>query len=342
MTNSLRVKNHYVPECYLKRWANKKRKVYAYQTLVAHSNVPIWKGYSVGAIAYQKHLYTQVICGAESDELERWLSTEFESPANKSLEKAVSGSKLDSEDWRNLINFLAAQDVRTPLRLLEFIQRQQAELPRILQEVLDNLEHKLKNQNNIDALKSKKTSSPKFPLKVTAHIRDREEMGILEAETIIGRSTWIFSIKHLLQNTSRALHKHEWSIVRPAAGHFWPTSDNPVVKLNYYEPGRFDLKGGWDVKKGNIFFPISPKHAMFVQMGDAPPKNYSRLSKFETEELTKTIIENSHRKVFSNKIRDDIPKIKKRIVDPARLKEEKEELERWHNINSKLEQEYLS
>lgn len=181
-----------------------------------------------------------------------------------------------------------------------------------------------------------------FPLKVAINIEEDAEEGILSAETYGGRSTWIYSIMHLLQNTRRILHTHKWSIVKPAKGYYWPTSDNPVVKVNYYSHGDYDLKGGWGVQKGNILFPIGPEHAMFVQIGDRPILKGTRLPENVTRELVEIIVKNAHRMVFSNKENDDIPIIRKRIVDKQKIERENEEWRQWHVNNSMMEREYLA
>jgi len=342
MSKQLHVKNHYIPECYLKRWVNSDKKVFVYRTLVNHSNVPIWKDYSVSAIAYQKHLYTQIISGCESDELELWLDREFESPASDALNKVASERQLGSVDWEALIKFLAAQDVRTPAKLFEHIQRAEKELTETLQGVMNELEIKFDKGEIVD-LKStnERNLSDPFPLKVSAVIEDGEDSGFLKAETYVGRSTWLYSIKHVLNSTRRVLHTYKWTIVKPALGYYWPTSDNPVVKLNYYSPGKYDLKGGWGVKKGNIFFPIDPEHAMFVQIGDKPIQKNARLSEIQTKEFIRFIVENSHRKVFAHVADRNVPLLKNRIIDPERLSKENNELKAWHQLNAKLEREYL-
>ncbi len=341
MTKQLHIKNHYVPECYLKRWESSEGKVFVYRTLVNHPNVPIWKSHFVSSIAYQKHLYTQIISGHESDELEMWLDREFESPANEVLDKAALESQLNTLDWEVLIKFLSAQDVRTPARLYEYIQRAQKYLPGTLQNVMNDLHVKLSN-GDVSELTREGESSVResFPLKVTTHIEEGSDTGFLKAETYTGRGTWIHSIKHLLENTSKILHTHKWSIVKPALGYFWPTSDNPVVKLNYYSPGKYDLKGGWGVKKGNIFFPIDPEHAMFVQIGDKPMKKNTRLSENQTKEFIKFVVENSHRKIFSHSEASSLPRLRERIVDPDRLTRENNEMKEWHRLNAKMEREY--
>jgi Protein of unknown function (DUF4238) len=341
--DQLRVNNHFVPECYLKRWGNSEGKVFVYRTLVEHENVRVWKPHSVSAIAYQKHLYTQIISGHESDEVESWFAREFESPANEVLAKATTASRLTSDDWEILIKFLAAQDVRTPAKLLEHLQR----TPKVLSEVIENVLGELKgklDRREVDELKThaETPSTESLPLKVTTHFEEGSDTGILKAETYVGRSTWIHSIKHSLENTRKVLHTHKWSIVMPAEGYYWPTSDNPVVKLNYYSPGNYDLEGGWGRKRGNIFFPIGPEHAMFVQIGDKQVQKNTRLSETQTREFLKVIVENSHRKIFSHFENMDIPLLKKRVVDPSKLSIENEEMSVWHQKNIQMEHEYLA
>ena len=341
--SELHKKNHFVPECYLKRWQDSKNKICVYRTLVSHHNVPLWKKYSVAAIAYHNHLYTQMVAGKESDRLERWLDKEFESPANAVLDKAVLEKRLSPDDWNILIRFLAAQDVRTPSRLLEHLKYYNEKYPEILESTLKELTKKLEgNDIGRNAIKhtSKKYSSL-IPMKVTTELIPGEDGGILKAESYAGRSTWFFSINHLLENTEKVLHKHKWSIVKPAKGYSWPTSDNPVIKLNFINHMKYDLKGGWDKKKGNIIFPIGPDHAMFVQINDRPIPKWTRLTLDQTRLFRKIIVENAHRMVFSNFFDAEIIRIRERIVDGNQFRNEQKEIEQWHQKNSELELEYF-
>lgn len=338
----LHVKNHYVPECYLKRWANSTGRVWVYRTLVSHPNVPTWRHHSVPAIAYQRHLYTQILSGSASDSIESWLAQEFESPANEILEKAISESRLTSQDWHILIKFLAAQDIRTPAGLLEHVRYAQREHPKLLQGVLDDLKRKLDRGEMDDLQIQRNMPLNDFPLKITTSIEEGAETGILKAETYAGRATCIHSLKHLLRRTRMVLNKHNWTIIKPAKGYYWPTSDNPVIKLNYYAPGKYDLRGGWGVKKGNIFFPIGPEHAMFVQIGDRPISKYTRVSEHLTIKLINFASENAHRQIFSHFKNYDIPKIRTRVVDSEKLTRENKEFSEWHKLNSEMELEYLA
>lgn len=338
----LRIKNHYVPECYLKRWSDLDGKIYTYKIIVPHSNVPFWKKFYSASIAYQRYLYTTMISGSMSDDLEVWLSVNFESPANNSLERATSDQRLTRDDWHKLIKFLASQDVRTPARLSDYLKKSQEKVPQILEEVLSGLPEKLENGLSIESEPiGIESALEAFPLKVTTRVKDGENMGYLEAKTYVGRSTWIYGIRHLLTKTSEHLHTHKWSILKPAKGYYWPTSDNPVVKVNYYSEGNYDLNGGWANKKGNIIFPIGPEHALFVQIGDKPMPKGKRLSVSLTKKIIKLICENAHRKIFSIKCDDGILQYRSRAIDPAFLQKEKYEIEKWNRENLEKELEYF-
>ena len=342
MSKQLHVKNHFVPQSYLKKWEDNK-KVFVYRTLVSNEKIPLWKKYSTSAIAYQKHLYTQVFSGQETDAIEIWFDREFESPASEVIEKATNDRPLSKDDWSVLIRFLALQDVRTPARMLEHLRRAKVVLTNTLQEVLNNLKEKLESQDceTLKQYNKQIENSEPFPLKVTTKFEEGKDVGIIKAESYVGRSTWIHSIKHVLKHTQEILHKHRWSIIKPAKGYSWFTRDNPVVKLNYINSHKYDLRGGWGVTKGNIIFPIGPEHAMFVQIGDKPIPKGTRLTVGQTIEFRKFIAENSHRMIFSKQIDNEVHKLRERIVDGDRIRRENEELNNWHRKNSVLEREYI-
>jgi Protein of unknown function (DUF4238) len=79
--------NHYVPCLYLKRFAGDDGRVATYPILVADNRVPDWKQNSTKAVAYRAHLYTRMVSGEESDEVETWLKRMFEDPAEDALGK---------------------------------------------------------------------------------------------------------------------------------------------------------------------------------------------------------------------------------------------------------------
>jgi hypothetical protein len=315
-----------------------------YRTLVSHVNLPIWKPYSTSAIAYHSHLYTQIINGKENDELERWFAREIEAPASRVIDKAISDQRLSKDDWHILIKLLAAQDVRTPSRMRQHIEWGIKSASDVLNEVLEDVKEKLEKGEltSIDQEAEGYEKKPNyFPLKVITESCPDSDIATLRAETFIGRSSWIHSIKHLLENTSQILYKHKWSIVRPAKGYYWFTSDNPVVKLNYTDHLNYDLLGGWGREKGNIIFPIGPEHALFAEIGGRPFPKGARLNLNLTLQFRKFIAENSHRMIFSFYEDTDVPRLKSRIVDNEQVKNEREEILNWHLANAHLEREYF-
>ena len=74
----IKTKNHYVPKNYLKNWSDSENKIYIYNYLVSHPNVPEWVKGSIKSNAIQKNLYTFIESGSENDEIERWFDEEFE------------------------------------------------------------------------------------------------------------------------------------------------------------------------------------------------------------------------------------------------------------------------
>src|SRR5580658_6239015 len=128
--------NHYVPCTYLRGFSGSDGRVSTYRLLVAHPNIPLWKRNSLSGIAYHAYLYTRITAGGETDEIEKWLEHDFETPAAAPLRRAISDERLTSEDWHHIIRFVAAQDVRTPARLVENLQRWQAVLPDAMTAVL--------------------------------------------------------------------------------------------------------------------------------------------------------------------------------------------------------------
>lgn len=123
MTDPFRAENHFLPRLYLRGFENPGRKVAVYRTLVSHPKVPEWETMSTKGLGRMSHLYSVKKNGMISDELERWLETEYETPAAPVLSKALADKRLSQSEWDMLIRFAAAQDLRTPRRLAEMLQR---------------------------------------------------------------------------------------------------------------------------------------------------------------------------------------------------------------------------
>lgn len=251
--------NHYVPRMYLKPWENSDGQVWTYRILVAHQNAPLWKPNSRKAVAWHSHLYTQVVAGQETDEIERWFDHEFESPADEPLRKATSDQRLTSEDWKRIVSFLAAQDVRTPAWLHQQFKRLDKTLPQLMKETMENsiqrLEEAAKTGEMIQAPQLPAEEREGLPLRVTVG-RSPSGGGEVKAEILIGRQYWLWSIKRALSKSGQFLHEHHWTILKPPKGMTWFTSDNPVIRLNLSSATKYNFDGGWGSKGTYIFMPL--------------------------------------------------------------------------------------
>lgn len=337
------VKNHFVPEVYLKNWANTDGKLEVYKLLVPHKNVKLWKPHSPSAIGWQKHLYTRVIAGEENDEIEDWFNSEYEAPAESAIKKAINDQKLTPRDWEILIRFLAAQDVRTPNALLNFLKIEEEFIGDILKKNLEDTAEKMMSDDFQEYLMTdkKKNTDDELPLKLSFYHDHKEKTIRIKAKTYTGRKSWLFLIKGILNNHMDSLTNQRWTIVKPAKNHSFFTSDNPVVKFNYRKQGDYDLDGTWIRKKANIIFPLSPYHAMLTEIDSKNPvMRGTRLSDYHTNEVREFIANNAHRYIFSQNIDQNIVDLRPRTVDIEHYLNEKRQIETWHEKNKELELAY--
>jgi len=333
--------NHYVPQLYLKQWSNDGLQVCAYRILVSHDKVPEWSYRSISQVAYLRDLYTEIEDGEEVDEFEKWLETEFETPVQESIRKVLKDNPLSSLDWERLASFLGAQDVRTPLNYLESTERWEKTLPNLLQTTLEESVRKLEQKENPDVVNSSSEDVPRLfdnilEIETVSSSELKTGQGYIRAEITTGRKLWLQSQKLVLTKTITALKSHKWCIVRPARGYQWFTSDHPVVKLNYYGKGNYDLKGGWGRKGGNIFMPISPRHLLFTQIGDDLPDRLT-LTSDQTRQFQGLIAERALRWIFAHKPLKIISKLRPRHVDPVAFKHETEQWKNWHELQKQAE-----
>jgi hypothetical protein len=325
--------NHYVPQSYLKNWGDTDGKVWAYRVLVSHSNVPLWKHASVKGLGSHAHLYTRALANQLSDEVERWLDANFESPAGAVIQKVVDDDRLTSQDWAHLIRFLAAQDVRTPARLVEMLQRWRQTLPSLLKETLEGAVQKLEASKRDGTPLDRSGGveiSEYFPVRISTELVPGQEQGILRAETVIGRELFLFNLKNLLTKTVHALLAHKWTILRSPEGIEWFTSDDPVIRLNFHNPSMYDFGGGWGSAGTEIILPLSPRHLLYTKIGERPPQRGTVVSTEMAGWIQRFTIEHAHRLVISTGPDANIAEVRPRVVDPAAYSEEVERWKNWH------------
>jgi hypothetical protein len=338
----IRSDNHYVPRLYLKRWADDNGLLWLYRILVSHPNVPHWTHASISALAKHQHLYTRVAAGKETDEFEDWLGRDFETPAEEAIHKAVSDDRLTPGDWECIIRFLAAQDVRTPARLMEMTARQRSILPAMTEDVLQRVITELTEAKRTGSHIEHRVSdeSKNFPTRITKAIEPGAETGTLKVETVVGRGSWLWSVHRLLTSTYKVLHLHKWTVLRPPVNETWPTSDDPVIKLNRDAMGRYDFKGGWASNGTEILLPLGPHHLLYTKVGDrSPPLKGQCVSEQLAANFRKIIIEHAHRYIFCAEIEPLVEKLRPRIEDAVRFKHEAEQWNNWPDEQTKAERD---
>lgn len=343
--NETRKRNHVVPRFYLEKWATPDQRICIYRILVSHREVPKWgKKYLSGA-EVQKYFYTYLRGGKVTDAMEVFFAENFESPAALVLEKVDANKPISRSDWATLIDFLAATDARTVVRLKEHLSRMQTTGPRLVTDSMNKVKEKVesgrltaKKVNDDDSEKAKRVPSP-LKIKVDNDMESRK--GTMTTNFLAGRVSWLYSMEIVLTEVKQILHEHKWTIIKPARGYTWFTSDNPVLKINSCGPDGYDLGGGWGGGNGQILFPIGPKHAMYTRFGHRPPPRYSRLSVEKTNQVREIIAANAYRAIFSFKNEDDVEQLRPREENEEKFNREREEMRLWHSVNSEMELKYF-
>ncbi|BFN27497.1 hypothetical protein PSCT_03083 [Pseudomonas sp. SCT] len=333
--------NHYVPKLYLKQWAD-QGLISTYRLLVPNENAPLWKKQSLKGIAFHQHLYTYLLGQEETDEIERWLDREFESPAQEAIRRVVQEERMEAEHWRRLVRFAVALDVRTPARLKQFIGRQNETLPALmdktLQRSVQKLEAAVARNEPIPRRVEEDDAFSIFKISIETRSDGSKQA---KAETTVGRRLWVWQMKHLLTKTLGRLPMQKWTILHAPAGMSWPTSDNPLIRLNFQDSRNYDFGGGWGVKNGEILLPLSPKHLLYTCIGNKVWPRGTTLDAMTAQMMRKIIIEHADRYVFS---RDpsDVHLIRPRLVCTSTYKNEQAFWERWHQEQCRAERELLS
>ena len=314
---------------YLQNWS-KNNKIKTYQLLVPNDKVPIWKNSSILHTGSLSNLYVRVENGQEVDDFEEMFNRRFESRVTDALFRACRDLELSMNDWEKLIDFTAAQIVRTPA----FYEKLLPIMTNTFEEGIKDIARKLESFDGekIEHTYHEDIGLISLPLKVTkTGLAAGENEEYVEINGVVGKSTWLWAVEHLLTNTSQILHQYNWSILICNDKVEWPTSDNPVICLNYYKDDTYDFGGGWGRTGSEIIFPISPNRALYVQVGK---KHSARveLSRETSLKIKRLIVENAFRYVYANVEDMEIPKIRERIVDLEKYTLDKANLHNWYEV----------
>lgn len=292
-------------------------------------------------------LYTSAMRGHDSDEMERWIERDFETPAQEPLERLIHGEELDSVEWEKIGRYAALQDVRTPADYLEFRARWERDLPLLIDQTLNGSVKELEDivargePLPIGREVPAGVFDERFPFPVVVESRATETGGELGAEVTVGRAMWLASIAVRLTSSVRVLSQHKWTVLRPSPGCEWFTTDRPLMRLNYYGAGKFDFGGGWGNPGSELVMPLSPQHLLYTKVGDVGPPVVA-LTQKQTFEMQTLLAKNAHRWVFARTELKRVAWLRPRVVNEEMFRHEKRQWQDWHSDQSAAEKEIFS
>lgn len=328
--------NHYIPQFYLKNWSQDGISIFAYSLLVPDSRIPYWNRRKIKSTAVWNDFYTRNEGIKNIDDFERWLDKEFESPAKVVFDNLLKGHSLNEDESKKLSRFVGAQYLRTPARLNDLMARWRTEMPPLFEDVLENAVKKVEVNPQIICSQPQISEETKLlPIRVTVN----KDIGQMKVDSLVGKGMYLFALKHLLTKTVKVLEKHQWHVIHAANGVLFPTSDNPVICLNYNSERQYDFKGGWGNKNGNIIMPISPELLLITQIGSKISSEQLDYSEHWSKFFRKIIIEHAHRHVYAIEPQRGMLAINPRRVDAALFEREKSIMAGWHE--EQMEEESL-
>lgn len=340
--NQVTIGSHYIPRSLLANWASPDQKIYVYRLLVSHERVPIWKRQSTKSAATQHYLYTRPTPGGESDEIERWLHQTIETPAEEPIRKAIAGKRLNPGDWRRLARFVGAQHLRTPAtmrqiydRAIEFMNRtSSAEIAEWIRE------RTLRRRAGETAPESTRTDAEDAVLSVRLTKVEDDDLAEFRVYAASPRKFLHVEMPRLFEQHVQILEQHRWRILTfpPSVPLIIP--DNPFVCLNYVDAAHYDLQGGWNNPGTELLFPLSPRHLLYTSVGKKHYETSSKLSVRLATALRKILAQNAERFIYASEPIPEIERLRPRLVDREAYKKESAQMERWHQEQSQIEDEF--
>ena len=328
MDQNLTHRNHYIPRFYLKNWSLDGKTIHTYSILVSNSKVPYWTQQSIKNSAVWSDFYTRIEGDKEIDDFEHWFDREFETPAKPVFDKLLNGQKISYEESVVISHYVFAQFVRTPAAYLRLTEQNIKLFPKILEETTAKINREAeKIRKGYPAFQFQKTVRESFfPMKVTVD----KEQSLVEIKAVVGRGSYLDNLKHLLSSTLKVAEHHDWRVLHASEDISFPTSDDPVICLNYRNADDYDLKGGWGRKNCNILMPLSPRLILFTQVGAKGPYKDLDHSPYYSKLFRRMIIQHAHRYVYSDRPQKGMLELNARVVNAQLYEREKQEMAGWH------------
>lgn len=333
--------NHYVPQATLRRWAGPDRKISTHALLVPSDSVRPWIRRSPKVIGSRLGFYSRHSSSAELDEFETWLTRTYEEPGQDAIEKLLRNDRMQPADWDRVSMFVAVQQRRTPVAFIEFAER----WPKVASESLEHSVRQLKRrlvesrQTDIPIKHTPKEDHLTGTVRVVKHIDTETDQAALGLEIASMRSVWMADFKRLLRDNAKIITSTRWQTVVPAGGEQWVLTDHPTLNIIYKGPGKYEFKAGWGQSKANFFMPLSPRLALFTEIGQRKTGRFDATPDL-TQLFQRMQVERAFRSVFAVGEPAWVERVRPRTVDLKWAMQEQKMWERWDPEQASAEAEF--
>jgi hypothetical protein len=248
---------------------------------------------------------------------------------------------MQPADWHRVSMFVAVQQRRTPLAFIEFAER----WPKLANESLEHSVRQLEQR----LIESRSTGIPLDPeakedhltrtLRVVQQVDPDSEQAAFGLEIASMRGIWMAEFKRLLRDNARTITGVRWQTMVPAGDEQWVLTDHPTLNIIYEGPGKYEFKAGWGQERANFFMPLSPRLALFTEVGQRKTGRFDA-----TLDLTRLFqrmqVERAFRTVFATATPEWVECVRPRTVDLKRAMQEQEMWEQWDPEQARTEAEF--
>lgn len=332
--------SHFIPQVYLKSWASDKLKINVYNLFAPSEKSPIWKKENLRKTSNIDYMYQFFDGKKYNNEIEEKFSIEVENKFPQFIEKINQYKAFTCEDKEYVAKLVLSQFYRN-IKGYNRIQEMSEELfPKALLEVFTDLSKMGKNKANKN-VKFQELDNYFDDIKLEIFNGDDKDNALLKVEKLAGKNNWLSALNLIMNKTYRKISNNSWQILVAKDRDEFLTSDNPVILMNYYSDNNYEiLNSGFGVRGASIYFPLTPKRALYCHVGSKIPE-YVICPKESIEFFNKIIVETATYKVYAKTKIDGIALYRKRIVNREIFSEITNQRKGFHNDYIKKELPFL-
>jgi hypothetical protein len=233
------------------------------------------------------------------------------------------------------------QQRRTPVAFLEFAERWPTLANESLEHGVRQLERRLVESRRIGIPieHEPKNDHMAGTVRVVKHVDPEGDQASFGLEIASMRSVWMADFKRLLRDNAKTITGTRWQTVVPAAEEQWVLTDHPTLNIIYEGPGKYEFKAGWGQAKANFFMPLSPRLALFTEIGQRKTARFDGTPDL-TQLLQRMQVERAFRSVFAVAEPARVERIRPRTVDLTWAMTEQEMWEKWDPEQARTEAEF--